>query len=118
MTFAAFVFVAEVLLILFPGMVFHRALAKRLLVLDADESSHPIDEVELLGFGILPGLALANTVGTVLAIFHIFYWWSYLIVTVLLLGWRWRDALATLSAVGAFVQLSIRSLLRDHQIAT
>jgi hypothetical protein len=114
MTFAALAFVAELLLILFPGLVLHRALAGRVLMLDADKASHSVDEVELLGFGILPGLALANTVGTVLAIFHGFYWWSYLALMAVLVGWRWRDALTTLSAAGAVVRLSVESLLRGN----
>jgi hypothetical protein len=114
MAFAALTFVAELLLILFPGLVLHRALARRVLLLDAGEASHSVDEVELLGFGILPGLALANTVGTVLAIFHVFYWWSYLALMVVLVGWRWRDALATLLAAGAVVRLSVGSLLRGN----
>jgi hypothetical protein len=30
-----------------------------------------IDEVDLLGFGLLPGLALTNSAGTLLAVFHV-----------------------------------------------
>jgi len=114
MTFALLVFLTEVFLILFPGLVFHRALATRVLKLDAEESTYPIDEVQLLGFGILPGLALANTLGTVLAIVHLFYWWAYLTAVLLLLGWRWRDTFATVAAIGALVRLSFGSLLRGN----
>jgi hypothetical protein len=114
MAFTAFVFVAELLLILFPGVVIHHALARRLLVLDAENTSFPIEEIQLLGFGLLPGLALANTAGTLLAIFHVFYWWSYLTLMILVVGWLWRDALATLSAVGAAFRLSLASLLRGN----
>jgi hypothetical protein len=114
MAFTALVFAAELLLILFPGLVMHHALARRVLMLDADKSSHPVDELQLLGFGILPGLALANTVATLLAIVHAFYWWSYLALVALLVGWLWRDALATLSAIGAVFRLSFASLLRGN----
>jgi hypothetical protein len=103
-----------VLLILFPGLVIHRALARRVLLLDADKSTMVLDEVDLLIFGLMPGLALANTVGTVLAIFHVFYWWSYLIAMSLLIGWLWRDTLATLSAVGEAVRRSLHSLLHGN----
>src|ERR1700760_1937177 len=99
MTFGALTFFAEVLLILFPGMVLHRAVATRVLMLDAGKATYPIDEVELLGFGLLPALAIANTVGTVLALIHGFYWWAYLAVMAGLVAWRWRDSRATLSAL-------------------
>jgi hypothetical protein len=114
MLFTLFIFVAELLLILFPGLVLHRALAQRVLVLDDKDSAWSIDEIDLLLFGLLPGLALANTVGTILAVFHIFYWWAYLASVTFLVAWRWRDALATLSAVGELVARSFRSLLRGN----
>lgn len=114
MLFATLVFVAEVIVILLPGLVLHRALAKAVLMLDEDSTSYSVGEIELLGFGILPGLALANTVGTLLAIVHGFYWWSYLAAMVLLVGWRWRDALGTLSAVVAVFRGSFESLLRGN----
>jgi len=114
MTFAAFVFFAELLLILLPGVVLHRALAKRVLAIDDDRTNCPVDEVALLGFGLLPGLAIANTIGTALAVVHAFYWWTYLAAVLLLLAWRWRDALATLNAVAAAVSRSFRSLMRGN----
>jgi hypothetical protein len=110
MAFAVLVFVAELLLILFPGLVLHRALARRMLALDGGQSAWPVDEVDLLIFGLLPGFALANTVGTVLAIFHVFYGWSYFLLMAVLVAWRWRDARATLSAVGDCARRSFRSL--------
>jgi hypothetical protein len=114
MLFALFVFFAELLLILFPGLVLHRALARQVLALDEGDSAWAIDEVDLLAFGLLPGLALANTVGTVLAIFHLFYWWSYSAAMIVLVAWRWRDALATLSAIVTLVRRSFRSLARGN----
>jgi hypothetical protein len=114
MILAAVAFVSQLLLVLFPGLVLHRALAGRILALDADKSAYDITEVDLLAFGLLPGLALANTVGTLLAIVRLFYWWAYLAVMIILVGWRWRDALATLAAVGMAVRESFRSLLRGN----
>jgi hypothetical protein len=114
MTFTVLIFVSEVVLILFPGLVMHRALARRLLALDAEGNAYPIDEVELLGFGMLPGLALANTGATVLAIIHFFYWWSYLALMVLLVGVFWRDALATLRAVAEAARRSFHALARGN----
>jgi hypothetical protein len=114
MTLAIFAFIVDLLLILFPGLVIHHALARRVLSLDADRSSTAVDEVDLLVFGLLPGLALANTVGTLLATFQFFYWWSYLAAMGLLVGWLWRDAMATVQAVGEALRRSLRSLLRGN----
>jgi hypothetical protein len=114
MILVAIAFISQLVLVLFPGLVFHRALAVRILALDADKSAYDITEVDLLAYGLLPGLALANTVGTLLAIVHLFYWWAYLAVTVILVGWRWRDALATLAAVGMAARASFQSLLRGN----
>jgi hypothetical protein len=114
MILAAVAFISQLLLVLFPGLVLHRAVARPLLSLDAGNAAYDVTEVDLLVFGLLPGLALANTVGTLLAVVHLFYWWSYLALVVVLVGWRWRDAVATLAAIGMAVRASFGSLLRGN----
>jgi hypothetical protein len=114
MTLTAVAFFSQLLLVLFPGLVLHHALAIRVLRLDIGDPAFKLTEVDLLVFGLLPGLALANTVGTLLAVVHLFYWWAYLAVVVIVVGWRWRDAVATLAAVGMVVRESFRSLLRGN----
>src|SRR4051812_19221091 len=114
MTFVVFNFAIQVVVVLFPGLVMHHALARRMLMLDEDQSTYPIDEMQLLALGILPALALANTVGTVLAIFHLFYWWAYLAAVLLIVGWLCRDAVATLSAIGSVLWAPFRLLSRGN----
>src|SRR5262249_47951540 len=61
-----------------------------------------VNEVDLLAYGLLPGLAIVNTIETVLAVLGIFRTWVYVIVIIAALVWRRRDAIAT---VGAMAQL-------------
>src|ERR1700694_2154720 len=111
MALALLAFVTQLLFVLFPGLILHRAVARRIVKLDGRGSTGTIDEVDLLGFGLLPGLALANTVGTGLAIVHAFYWWSYLAAMTFVVVILWRDAIATLSAVGTCATRWLRSLM-------
>jgi hypothetical protein len=111
---AVVAFISQLALVLLPGLVFHRALAVRALRLDQGKSAYDLTEVDLLVFGLLPGLALANAVGTLLAIVHLFYWWAYLAIIIILVGWRWRDALATLAAIATAIHESFRSLARGN----
>jgi hypothetical protein len=105
----------QLLLVVFPGLVMHRFIAMRLLALDAPKSPMGVvGEVELLGFGLLPGLAISNTVGTVLAIFGIFRTVLFVAVMLAVVAWRWRDAQAILLAVGDVFRLSWRSLARGN----
>jgi hypothetical protein len=110
MALALLAFVTQLAFVLFPGLVLHRALARRILNLDAGGANGKMDEVDLLGFGLLPGLALANTVGTVLAVFHVFDRSWYLAVMALIVVILWRDAMATILAIGEFARRSLSSL--------
>src|SRR4051812_29953008 len=111
MALAAFYLVTQLIFVLFPGVVLHRALARQILKRDAGGSTG-MDEGDLLGFGLLPGLALAGTVGTILAVFQIFYLWSYLTVVTLILVIFWRDAVATLAAIKTIAGRAIKSLMQ------
>jgi hypothetical protein len=111
MALAAFYLVTQLIFVLFPGLVLHRALARRILKWDG---STAMDEVDLLGFGLLPGLVLAGTVGTILAIFQAFYLWSYLAVMILIVVVFRRDAIATLAAIKSMVERSLKSLMQGN----
>jgi len=113
MALAAFYLVLQLIFVLFPGLVLHRALARQILKSDAGGSA-AIDEGDLLGFGLLPGLALAGTVGTILAIFQIFYLWSYLAAVILIVVAFRRDAMATLAAIKAVAARSLKSLMQGN----
>jgi hypothetical protein len=104
--------ITQLLLMVFPGLVLHRALALRFLSLDAKPLSSAIDEVDLLAYGLLPGLAIVNTIGTVLAVFGVFRTWVYVTVIIAALLWRRRDAVATLGAMGQFVGRCAQCLRR------
>src|SRR5437763_3242383 len=65
--------ITQLLLMVYPGLVLHRALALRFLSPDAKPSSPVIDEVDLLAYGLLPGLAIVNTFGTVMVVFVMVY---------------------------------------------
>src|SRR5215218_6958867 len=108
MALAAFYLVTQLICVLFPGLVLHRALARRIFKWDASGSA-AIDEVDLLGFGLLPGLVLAGTVGTFLAIIQVFYLWSYLAAMILIVVVFRRDAMATLAAIKAMAGRSLKS---------
>jgi hypothetical protein len=112
-TFTAIV--TEVLFIVFPGLVLHRAVAVYVLTLDKPAASAgEIRETDLLVYGLLPGLAIANTVGTVLAIFGLFRTTVFVAVMTALVIWRWRDALATLFALRDLGSSALRSLGRGE----
>lgn len=111
MALAAFYLVTQLIFVLFPGLVLHRAFARRILKWDA-RGSTAMDEGDLLGFGLLPGLVLAGTVGTILAVFRAFYLWSYLTVMTLIVVIFWRDAMATLAAIKAITERLLKSLMQ------
>src|SRR5437016_620217 len=90
---------SQVLFMLFPGLVLHRALAVRMLALDkAASPAGEIPESDLVVYGLIPGLVIANTIGTVLALFGLFRALVFVAVMVAVVVWRWRDAVATLRA--------------------
>ncbi|CAN0507559.1 unnamed protein product, partial [Phaeothamnion confervicola] len=96
--------------VLFPGLVLHRALARQIQKWDARRSA-AIDEGDLLGFGLLPALVLAGTVGTFLAAVQAFYLWSYLTVMIFIVVVFRRDAMATLAAIRTIAGRSLKSLM-------
>lgn len=105
----------ELLVIVFPGLVLHRALATRVLALDeATTPNSEIRETDLLVLGLLPGLAIASTIGTALALFGLLRTPIFAAVMIALVAWRWRDALATLSALSDSGRAASRSLARGE----
>lgn len=87
---------SELACIVFPGLVLHRAIASRLL--SRDEASDGLGQVEpgdLALLGVVPGLALVGTIGTVLAIFGLFNTPVFLLTMAAVVVWRIRDAHAT-----------------------
>jgi len=113
MALAAFYLAIQLIFVLFPGLVLHRALARQILKRDA-RGSAAIDEGDLLGFGLLPGLVLAGTVGTLLAAIQAFYLWSYLAVMALIVVVFRRDAMATLAAIRTIAGRSLTSLMQGN----
>jgi hypothetical protein len=71
-----------------------------------------MDEGDLLGFGLVPGLVFAGAIGTILAVFHVFYLWSYLTaVTIIVVVFR-RDAMATIAAIKAVAESLPKCLMQ------
>jgi hypothetical protein len=103
--------ITQLLLMVYPGLVLHRALALRFLspeakpssLSEAKPSSSVIDEVDLLAYGLLPGLAIVNTIGTVLAGLGVFRTWVYVTIIIAALVWRRGDAVATVGAMAQVV---------------
>ena len=48
MVLAVIAAVSQITFVLFPGLVLHRALATRVLALDAEKSSYHLTEIDLL----------------------------------------------------------------------
>jgi hypothetical protein len=111
MTLAAFYLLTQLIFVLFPGLILHRAFARRILKWDA-RGSTAMDEGDLLGFGLLPALAFAGTIGTILAVFQAFYLWSYLAAVAIIVVVFRRDAMATLAAIKAVAESSLKSLMQ------
>jgi hypothetical protein len=101
----------QLLFIVFPGLVIHRALAVRLLALDqAKGVEGEVREQDLLVFGLLPALAIGSEIGTVLALLGLFRTTVFVGVTAAVVIWRWRDAAATLVAIAGQGRAIWRSL--------
>jgi hypothetical protein len=105
----------QILLIFIPGLVLHRALACRILLLDQPANSESkIRESDLVVYGLLPGLTIVNTVGTILALCGLFRLSVFIAVLVALTVWRWRDAAATIAALRELCCAPWQSLARGN----
>ena len=106
--------IVAVVLLLAAGSVLHRALAARLLLID--EIKLGVDgspkERDILFLGLLPALALIGTIGTCLAMVHLFRADVTVAVLLVLVLSRRRDAMATLGAVRALVADGWRAVCR------
>jgi hypothetical protein len=105
----------QLLFIVFPGLVLHHALAVRLLALDQAKSPEAeISNRDLVVYGLLPGLVIVNTLGTLLALFGLFRTEVFATVVAAAVIWRWRDATATLLALAHQGRAMWRSLARGE----
>jgi hypothetical protein len=105
----------QLLFIVFPGLVLHRALAMRLLGVDrATRPAAEIPESALVVYGLLPALAIANAIGTILALFGLFHTTVFVAVMMAALIWRRRDAVATLAALADLFRMLWRALVRGE----
>lgn len=105
----------QILFVVLPGLILHRALAVRVILLDQYATPKtPIPESDLVVFGLLPGLAIVNTIGTILALFGLFRLPTFLAVVAALTIWRWRDAAATIAAFGDLGRTTWDSLARGN----
>jgi hypothetical protein len=90
----------QLLFVIFPGLVLHRALAVRLLTFDTARSSETeIRDSDLVLYGLLPALAIASEIGTVLSLLKLFRTEAFVAVMVAAVVWRRRDAAATLAGI-------------------
>jgi hypothetical protein len=105
----------QLLLVIFPGLVLHRSIAGRLLNLDkANAPAAEIPETDLVIYGLLPGLAIASTIGTILALFGLFRMELFAAVMVGAVIWRRREAIVTLVALAGNAKAIWRSLARGE----
>jgi hypothetical protein len=105
----------QLLLIVFPGLVLHRAIADLLLRLDdADSPEGEIPEGDLVIYGLLPGLVIADMVGTVLALLGVFRTEIFAAAMIGLVIWRHREARLTLAALAGHAKAIWQSLARGE----
>jgi hypothetical protein len=104
----------QLIFVLFPGLVLHRALATRLL-LSADNCGNPnskIRESDLVVYGLLPGLAIVNEIGTLLSLVKLFRIEVYVTIVSALILWRRSDARNTLTGLFELIQVVRQSICR------
>jgi hypothetical protein len=105
----------QVIVVVFPGLVLHRALAMWVLALDKPANPDgEIREADLVVYGLLPGLAIVNEIDTILALLKLFRLEVYLAVVAAAVIWRRQDTAATLRGVRDLGVAIWQSLVRGE----